>query len=128
MGTIAQQYLRKMQGFDTRPEIEKEVDAAVAQISITATPSDKTSPKSGNVAEAKDKASDQMLRAKSKAKADLSSAIKKIEDVNAKMQRAKKKETDDKKYASFEKRLSANHEKIQKMKDEWHKKWDKVKR
>lgn len=56
MGTLAQEYLRKMQGFDTRAEIEKEVDSSVEQVKKTATPSDKIPVKAGDVAEAFKKA------------------------------------------------------------------------
>jgi hypothetical protein len=51
MGTLAQEYLRKMQNLPTRAEIEKEVDAVVAQINLTGKPAVKDAAKSGNVVE-----------------------------------------------------------------------------
>jgi len=53
MGTLAQEYLRKMQGFATREEIAKEVDAAVAQVMVSKVPAgSKVTPAAGNIAEA----------------------------------------------------------------------------
>jgi hypothetical protein len=55
MGTLAKEYLRKMQGFSTRSEIEKDVEDSVAQVNLTGKPSAsvKIPVKVGNVAEKK---------------------------------------------------------------------------
>lgn len=53
MGTLAKEYLRKMQGFSTRSEIEKDVEDSVAQVNLTGKPSVKIPVKVGNVAEGK---------------------------------------------------------------------------
>ncbi len=79
MGTLAQEYLRKMQGFETRAEVEKEVDASVEQVKKTATPSDKIPAKVGNVAEAFEKAVASLTEAEINAEiTDVSEAAEKF--------------------------------------------------
>lgn len=54
MGTLATEYLRKMQDFPTRDEVEKERDAAIEKVKANNVPAEIKIPvKTGNVAEKK---------------------------------------------------------------------------
>jgi hypothetical protein len=62
---------------------------------------------------------------KSEAKAKMSNAVEKIRKDSQKLQIKKKDTSDDAEYERLEARLSANHAKVAKLKDDFAKKWSK---